>query len=84
MLFPSSSPLQVAPGLISSFLVFSFCHLSIVQHLIENHPLVFIKSYYKETNFVHVLVAVDIMVWFGLFACADFQLFLQAGILGFA
>lgn len=50
----------------------------------ENHPLVFIKSYYKETNFVHLLLAVHITVLFALFACADFQLFLRAGILGFA
>lgn len=32
----------------------------------ENHPLVFIKSSYKETNFVHLLLAVHIMVCFAL------------------
>lgn len=50
----------------------------------ENCPLIFIKNFYKETNFAYLLLAVDIMVWFGLFACAEIQLFLQAGILGFA
>lgn len=84
MLYTSSSPLQVTPHLVSNFLVFSLCHLFIVQHLIENCPLVLVKNFYKESNFVCLLLTVDVMIWFGLFACAEIQLFLQAGILGFA